>query len=193
MSYGLRSTFFYSGFKLWKEFVSDFGCTWGKNIAELTTIVCFHRESFMYIMRNIALYIFALTESYSLLVILSVAKPIIINVYIILSCIWNPDHWSYTSGHICSWHTNPSHYSDVMMSAMAYQITSLTIVFSSVYSCVDQRKHQSAASLAFVRGIHRWSVNFPHKGPVTRKNFHLMTSSCTQHKEHPLLFTTPLF
>ena len=30
-------------------------------------------------------------------------------------------------------------------------------------------KHQSSASLAFVRGIHRWPVNSPHKGSVTRK------------------------
>ena len=35
----------------------------------------------------------------------------------------------------------------------------------------DQRKHQSSASLAFVRGIHRWPVNSPHKWPVTRKMF----------------------
>ena len=35
----------------------------------------------------------------------------------------------------------------------------------------DQRKHQSSALLAFVRGIHRWPVNSPHKGPVTRKMF----------------------
>ena len=35
----------------------------------------------------------------------------------------------------------------------------------------DQRKHQSSASLAFVRGIHRWLVNSPHKGSVTRKMF----------------------
>ena len=34
---------------------------------------------------------------------------------------------------------------------------------------LDQRKHQSSASLAFVRGIHRWPVNSPHKWPVTRK------------------------
>ena len=33
------------------------------------------------------------------------------------------------------------------------------------------KKYQSSASLAFVRGIHRWPVNFPHKGPVTRKIF----------------------
>ena len=53
--------------------------------------------------------------------------------------------------------------------AMAYQITSLTIVYSAVYSGADQRKHQSSASLAFVRGIHRWAVNSPHKWPVKRK------------------------
>ena len=44
----------------------------------------------------------------------------------------------------------------------------------------DPRKHQSSTSLAFVRGIHQWPVNSPHKRPVTRKIFHLMTSSCTE-------------
>ena len=57
------------------------------------------------------------------------------------------------------------------MDAMASQITSLTIVYSAVYSGADQWKHESSASLAFVRGIHRWLVNSPHKGPVTRKMF----------------------
>ena len=47
------------------------------------------------------------------------------------------------------------HYNDVVMSAMASQITSLTIVYRTVYSGADQRKHQSSASLAFVREIHR--------------------------------------
>ena len=36
---------------------------------------------------------------------------------------------------------------------------------------LNQRKHQSSASLAFVREIHRGPVNFPHKWPVTRKMF----------------------
>ena len=63
------------------------------------------------------------------------------------------------------------HYNDAIMSAMASQITSLTTVYSTVYSGTDERKHQSSASLAFVRGIHRWPVNFSHKGPVTRKMF----------------------
>ena len=48
-----------------------------------------------------------------------------------------------------------SHYDDVIMTMVASQITSLTVVYSIVYSGVDQRKHQSSASLAFVRGIHR--------------------------------------
>ena len=64
-----------------------------------------------------------------------------------------------------------NHYNDVILSAMASEITSLTIVYSTVYSGADQRKHQSCASLAFVRGIHRWPVNSPHKGSVTRKMF----------------------
>ena len=61
------------------------------------------------------------------------------------------------------------HYNDVIMCVMASQITSLTIVYFIVYSGADKRKHQSSASLAFVRGIHRRPVNAPHKGPVTRK------------------------
>ena len=63
------------------------------------------------------------------------------------------------------------------MSAMVSQITGVLIVYSTVCSGADQRNHQSSVSLAFVRGIYRWPVNSPHKGPVTRKNFHLMTSS----------------
>ena len=62
-------------------------------------------------------------------------------------------------------------YSDVIMGTIASQTTSLTIVYSTVYSGADQRTHQNSVSLASVRGIHRWPVNFPHKGPVTRKMF----------------------
>ena len=62
-------------------------------------------------------------------------------------------------------------YNDVIMGAIASQITSLTIVYSIVYSDADQRKHQSSGSLAFVRGIHRGPVHSPHKWPVTRKMF----------------------
>ena len=57
------------------------------------------------------------------------------------------------------------------MDAIASQITSLTIVSSIVHSGTYKKKHQSSASLAFVRGIHRWQVNSPHKWPVKRKMF----------------------
>ena len=57
------------------------------------------------------------------------------------------------------------------MSKMASQITGVTIVYSNVCLGADHRKHQNSASLAFVRGIHRWPVNSPHKGPVRRKMF----------------------
>ena len=62
-------------------------------------------------------------------------------------------------------------YGDVIMSAIASQITGVSIVFSTVCRSVNQRKHQSSWSLAFVRGIHRWPVNSPHKRPVTRRMF----------------------
>ena len=64
-----------------------------------------------------------------------------------------------------------NNYDDVIMTMLASQITSLPVVCSIVYSDVNQRKHQSSASLAFVREIHRGPVNFPHKWPVTRKMF----------------------
>ena len=71
--------------------------------------------------------------------------------------------------HICGGSATFCHYNDVIMDAMASQITSLNIVYSAVYSGTDHRKHQSSASLAFVRGIHRGPVNSPQKWPVTRK------------------------
>ena len=56
------------------------------------------------------------------------------------------------------------------MGAIGCQNTSPTIVYSTVYSGAD-KKNQSSASLALVRGIQQWLVNSPHKGPVTRKMF----------------------
>ena len=57
------------------------------------------------------------------------------------------------------------------MSMVASQITGVLTVYSMVCSVADQRKHQSSTSLAFLRGIHQWPMNSPHKGPVTRKMF----------------------
>ena len=99
----------------------------------------------------------------------------------LINLVWNENTSTQTT-------TFMEHYGDVIMDAIAYQITSLTIVYSTVYSDADQRKHQSSASLAFVRGIHRGPVNSPHNWPVTRKmlpfddvimsNFHGISSWC---------------
>ena len=72
--------------------------------------------------------------------------------------------FSFSIGVYCS------HYVDVIMGVMAFQITSLTIVYSTVYSDADQRKHQSSASLAFFVG-NSPHVDSLHKWPVTRKMF----------------------
>ena len=63
------------------------------------------------------------------------------------------------------------------MTKMASQITSLTVVYSTVYSDTDQRKHQSSASLAFVWRIHRDRWIPRTKSQLRGKCFHLMTSS----------------
>ena len=70
------------------------------------------------------------------------------------------------------------------MTTMAYQITSLPIVYSTVYSDAYQRKHQSSVSLAFVWGIHpdRWISHT--KGQLRGKCFHLMTSSWIRNSRH---------
>ena len=90
-------------------------------------------------------------------------------------------------GFSMAWHHNITancaawkifHYHDVIMGTIASQITSLTVVYSIVYSDADQRKHQSSASLAFVWGIHRDRWIPRTKGQLRGKCFHLMTSSC---------------
>ena len=83
-----------------------------------------------------------------------------------------------------------THYNDVVMGAMASQITSLTIVHSTVYSGTNQRKHRSSASLAFVRGIHRWPMNSPYKWPVTRKMFPFDDVIMCCNKRGPLYMAT---
>ena len=64
------------------------------------------------------------------------------------------------------------------MGTVMSQITSLTIVYSIVYSDAHQIKHQSSASLVFVRGIHRDRWIPRTNGQIRGKCFHLMTSSC---------------
>ena len=81
----------------------------------------------------------------------------------------------------CAYMMLCNHYHDVIMSTITSQITSLTVVYSIVYSDADQRKHQSSASLAFVWGIHRGRWIPRTKGQLRGKCFHLMTSSWYQY------------
>ena len=83
------------------------------------------------------------------------------------------------------------HYIDVIMTTMASQITSLTVVYSTVYSDAHQRKHQSSASLAFVWGIHRDRWIPRTKGQLRGKCFHLMTSSSNDLWRKLLLCSQP--
>ena len=70
------------------------------------------------------------------------------------------------------------HYNDVIMSTMASQVTSLAIVYSAVYSGTVEKTSNLCVTGLCARRIHRWPVNYPHKGSVTRKCNHFMTSSC---------------
>ena len=59
------------------------------------------------------------------------------------------------------------------MGTMVSQITSLTIVYSTVYSGADQGKHQSSASLAFVRGNSRVTVYSPPQMASNAENVYI--------------------
>ena len=92
-----------------------------------------------------------------------------------VSTIWKftiNEHWFLVLfDRYIPWHFRCSLYNDVTMAAIVSQIAGVPIVYSNVYSGADQRKHQSSASLAFLRGIHRWPVNSPYIGAATRKMF----------------------
>ena len=89
---------------------------------------------------------------------------------------------SYINTLVWTW---MDHYNDVIMTTIASQITSLTVVYSTHYSDANQRKHQSSASLAFVRGIHRDRWIPRTKGQLRGKCFHLITSSCVICRSQP--------
>ena len=61
-----------------------------------------------------------------------------------------------------------THYSDVIMSVMASQISSLTIVYSSVIQ-VQIKEYIKAPRHCLLFG--EFTVDRGHKGPVTRKMF----------------------
>ena len=92
------------------------------------------------------------------------------------------------------------HYNDVIMSALASQITGVSIVCSMVGSGADQRKHQSSASLAYVRGIHRWQVNSPNKKASKAENVSIIVTiassrllRCQKYEMCPTVWYSALF
>ena len=85
--------------------------------------------------------------------------------------IWPGHSFRLTELYRWQYRLSDIHYGDVVMGTVSSHITSLTIVYSTVYSGADQRKHHSSASLACVRRIRRGPVNSLHKWPVTRKMF----------------------
>ena len=86
-----------------------------------------------------------------------------IRIVVVAGFMW----FIYPCPSVCSM----GHYGDVILSAVASQITSLAIVYSTVYSEAYQRSHQNSASLAFVLGIRRWLATSPKKWPVTWETF----------------------
>ena len=93
---------------------------------------------------------------------------LLIGCYICFKC--RPINWYYLLSliSVISSQTVWIHCKDVIMSAVASQITGVSIVY---WTADESSKHQSSASLAFVRGIDQLPVDAPHKGPVTRKIF----------------------
>ena len=98
-------------------------------------------------------------------------------IFMILLSVWLSVHLFFFSIHlptillvcicICMCAT---HYNDVIISTMASPITSLTDVYSTIHSGTDERKHQSSASLALVRGIYWWPVNLLAKKASNMEN-----------------------
>ena len=72
---------------------------------------------------------------------------------------------------LASYHLIMSHYNDVTVSAVASQITSLPIVYSTVYSRRRSKKTSKLRVTGLCEGNSPLTGEFPHKGPVTRKMF----------------------
>ena len=93
-------------------------------------------------------------------------QPILVSVFVWLfekEKVWRCLNYYWPLQLASEWRHNERH-------GVSYH-RCLDCLRNPVCLCINQRKHQSSASLAFVRGIHRWSVNSPHKGPITWKMF----------------------
>ena len=119
-----------------------------------------HKTTYIWSMHMVLLYIILSTIEYiqhAFLVVTSCNYHYTSDVSMKM-CGIKPNHTKTQQN--TSWvHVSWDHYGDVIIGTIASQITNLTIVYSTVYSGADRRKHQSSASLDFVRGIHWW---IPH-------------------------------
>ena len=79
-------------------------------------------------------------------------RHVIINLSQSMLAKWAPDvgYYVFKVVEVCYIKICNIHYSDVIMDVTASQITSVLIVYSTVCSNADQRKHQISALLAFV-------------------------------------------
>ena len=125
----------------------------------------------IYTHRNIFLHLSMNIFSYILLYVNGNVNPYFIDFMTNCRTVNQISSIVFILSTICISVSITGHYNDVIMRPLVSEITSLTIVYSTVYWVADQRKYQSFVSLAFVRRIHRWPVNSQHKGPVTRKLF----------------------
>ena len=122
---------------------------WLQTIALSNSLQPFDHPSLFVTLLYFIILIILLCSDYACIIVVEAIRPLSFIVLFLKSfSLW----WRH-NGHDGVWNT------------------SLTIVYSTVYSGADQRKYQSSASLAFVRGIHWGPVNSPHKWPVTRKMF----------------------
>ena len=75
-------------------------------------------------------------------------------------------HWRHSVGHTGLVIMVTSYWARWRLKSLALPLFTQPFIQGQI-----KRKHQSSGSQAFVRGIHRWPVNSPHKWPVTRKMF----------------------
>ena len=89
-------------------------------------------------------------------------------------------HWRYCSLALSHGYDLPDHYRDVIMGASdgVSNHQPHACLLNRLFRRRTKRKHQSSASLAFMRGIHRRTGNSRPKWPVIWIFFHLMTLSC---------------
>ena len=76
--------------------------------------------------------------------------------------------------------TTKSHYSDVTWAFMCIITTNWWFVQQAV-QVNNKGNIEAPHNFPFMRRIHIWPGDSPHKGPIMWKHFHVMTSSCIRY------------